>query len=185
MIESKETIQVLDKTFEVYLSKERIAERVMELGAQITRDYQGRSLLLVGMLNGAFMFSADLMRAIDIPTEITFVRYKSYQGMESTGQVNQLLGINRDLTDTHILIVEDIVDTGFTMKEAMAYFNSLNPRSIAVASLLLKPDCLQTELEIEYVGFEIPEKFVVGYGLDYDGLGRNLKDIYQLKEDKL
>ena len=103
--------------------------------------------------------------------------------MQSTGEANQLLGINRDLSDLHILIVEDIVDTGLTMKEAMAYLQILNPKSIAVASLLLKPDCLQTKLEIDYVGFEIPAKFVVGYGLDYDGFGRNLKDIYQLKQD--
>ena len=97
--------------------------------------------------------------------------------------MSQLLGINRNLSDLHILIVEDIVDTGLTMKEATAYFQSLNPKSIAVASLLLKPDCIQTALEVDYVGFEIPEKFVVGYGLDYNGFGRNLKDIYQLKQD--
>ncbi len=183
MIASEHTVTVLDKTFEVYLTKEEIAERVADLGKKISLAYQDKPLLLIGMLNGAFMFCADLHREIATPSEITFVRYKSYQGMESTGEVNQLLGINRDLSDLHILIVEDIVDTGLTMKEAMAYFKSLNPKSIAVASLLLKPECLKTELEVDYVGFEIPEKFVVGYGLDYDGFGRNLKDIYQLKQD--
>lgn len=178
-----ETINVLDKEFEVYLSKEKIAARVAQLGENISRDYRGQPLLLVGMLNGAFMFCSDLIREIDTPSEITFVRYKSYAGMESTGEVNQLLGINRDVKDVHILIVEDIVDTGLTMKRAMAYFKSLEPKSIQVASLLLKPECLKVSLDVKYVGFEIPEKFVVGYGLDYDGLGRNLKDIYQLKAE--
>ncbi len=178
-----DTVRVLDKDFEIYLSNEQIAARVGELGKRISADYEGKPLLLIGMLNGVFMFAADLIREIETPSEITFVRYKSYSGIESTGQVNQLMGVNRDLKDLHILIVEDIVDTGLTMKEALAYFKELNPKSIAVASLLLKPECLKVNLDVEYVGFEIPEKFVVGYGLDYDGYGRNLKDIYQLKAE--
>lgn len=176
-------ITVHDKTFQPFISETEIEEAITRIGAAITKDYQGKKPLFIGVLNGAFMFCSDLLKKVETPCEVTFVRLSSYSGMESTGEVRSVVNLQENIEGRDIILVEDIVDTGLTMQKALANFGALKPNSIEIASLLVKPDCLQCELDIKYQGFEIPEKFVVGYGLDYDGLGRNFKDIYQLKQD--
>ena len=170
-----------DKTFELFLSEKEIQSRILELGLQISRAYNGRTPLFVGVLNGSFMFASDLMKNISIPAEITFIKVSSYQGMNTQGKTKELIGLNESIKNREVIVVEDIVDTGITMESIVNQLNNAGAKSVEVASLLLKPDCLQRDVKVKYTGFEIPEKFVVGYGLDYDGLGRNLKDIYQLK----
>ena len=168
---------------ETYISEEKIKQRVAELGKQISQDYAGEDLLIAGVLNGAFMFTSDLMKHFSIPAEVSFIKVASYQGMSSQGQTKELLGLNVEVKDRHILVVEDIVDSGVTMESVINNLKSKGAASIEVVSLLVKPECLEKDIHVKYLGFEIPEKFVVGYGLDYNGLGRNLKDIYQLKQD--
>lgn len=165
------------------MEEDRIQERIKSLGRTISEDYKGKTPLFIGVLNGAFMFCSDLLKVVNIDAEITFVRLSSYEGMSSTGQVRSIMDLQEDIKGRDLIIVEDIVDSGLTMQKALKYFESFEPASIAITALLLKPECLKCELKIDYLGFEIPEKFVVGYGLDYDGLGRNFKDIYQLKPE--
>ncbi|MBO3699569.1 hypoxanthine phosphoribosyltransferase [Fabibacter sp. E12] len=174
---------VHDKTFQPFLSEGEIQEAISRIGTAISNDYADKTPLFIGVLNGAFMFCSDLLKSVDVPCEVTFVRLSSYNGMESTGEVRSVVSLQEDIAGRDVILVEDIVDTGLTMQKALANLGALNPSSIEIASLLVKPDCLQCELDIKYKGFEIPEKFVVGYGLDYDGLGRNFKDIYQLKQE--
>ena len=176
-------IEVKDKKFIPYLSESQLAEKISELGAKINNDYLGKDPVLLGILNGAFMFLSDLAKSIDIPVEIQFIKVASYEAFSSTGKVKDLIGLNIDLEGREVIVVEDIVDTGFSMRHIMDLIADKNPANISVATLLLKPEALQEKLDIAYVGFEIPNKFVVGYGLDYDGYGRNLKEIYQLKEE--
>lgn len=178
-------ITVHDKTFEPFLSDAEIQQAVKKIGSEITTDYKGKKPLFIGVLNGAFMFCSDLLKTVDTACEVTFVRLSSYEGMKSTGEVRNVMNLQEDVSGRDLILVEDIVDTGLTMQKALEYFGTLGPNSIEIASLLVKPDCLKRELDIKYMGFEIPEKFVVGYGLDYDGYGRNLKDIYQLKQDQV
>jgi len=175
-------IEVKDKKFIPYLTEDQLAEKITELGSRINRDYKGKKPVLLGILNGAFMFLSDLAKSIDIPVEIQFVKIASYESFSSTGKVKDLIGLNIDLEGREVIVVEDIVDTGFSMKHVLSLVSDKNPVNISIATLLLKPDALQEKLDIAYVGFEIPNKFVVGYGLDYDGYGRNLKEIYQLNE---
>ncbi|NVK85895.1 MAG: hypoxanthine phosphoribosyltransferase [Cytophagia bacterium] len=177
------TVTVHDKTFELFIAEEEIQKKVEELGSSLSQNLKDTKPLFIGILNGAFMFASDLMKAVNIPAEITFMKVTSYQGMETTGQTKELIGLNDSVKGRDIVVVEDIVDTGITMESIVDQLKNLGAKSIEVASLLLKPDCLQRDVEVKYTGFEIPEKFVVGYGLDYDGLGRNLKDIYQLKHE--
>lgn len=177
------SITVHDKTFELFLSEKEIQSRVSQLGDAISSDYEGKTPLFIGVLNGSFMFASDLMKNISIPAEITFIKVSSYQGMSTQGKTKELIGLNESIENREVIVVEDIVDTGITMESIVNQLNELGAKSVEVASLLLKPECLQRDVKVKYVGFEIPEKFVVGYGLDYDGLGRNLKDIYQLKQD--
>lgn len=176
-------ITVHDKIFKPFINETEILKAVEKIGGEITNDYKSKNPLFIGVLNGAFMFCSDLLKTVDTACEVTFVRLSSYDGMKSTGEVRNIMNLQEDVSGRDLILVEDIVDTGLTMQRALEYFGSLNPNSIEIASLLVKPDCLQCELNIKYTGFEIPEKFVVGYGLDYDGQGRNLKDIYQLKQD--
>ncbi len=176
-------ITVYDKTFQPFISESEIQIAVSKIGERIAQDYAGKNPLFIGVLNGAFMFCSDLMKSVDIPCEVTFVRLSSYDGMTSSGEVRSIVSLQEDIAGRNVILVEDIVDTGLTMQKAMDSLGELKPSSLEIASLLVKPDCLQCELDIKYKGFEIPEKFVVGYGLDYDGLGRNLKDIYQLKQE--
>jgi len=174
-------VQVHDKTFTTFISADRIQQRVSELGAMINRDYEGKKPLLIGVLNGSVIFMADLLRHIHIACEIGFIRVSSYHGTESTGQVRNILGISDDLTGRDIIIVEDIIDTGDTAVYLLDEIWKKKPASVKFATILFKPTALRQPVKPDYVGFEIPPAFVVGYGLDYDGLGRNLADIYQLK----
>ena len=176
-------IQVNDKTFEVSIPEEELKKSVKLVAQQISRDMVGKNPLLLGVLNGAFIFAADLMREITIPCEICFVKLASYQGTTSTGKVREVLGINEDLTGRHVIIVEDIVDTGLTMKQMIETLGTRNPASISVCALLVKPDKLQVPLDLRYVALRIPNDFIVGYGLDYDQQGRGLKDIYTVVEE--
>ena len=176
-------IQVNDKTFEVSIPEEELKKSVKLVAQQISRDMVGKNPLLLGVLNGAFIFAADLMREITIPCEICFVKLASYQGTTSTGKVREVLGINEDLTGRHVIIVEDIVDTGLTMKQMIETLGTRNPASISVCALLVKPDKLQVPLDLRYVALRIPNDFIVGYGLDYDQQGRGLKDVYSLVKE--
>jgi len=173
-------IQVIDKEFEIFLENDTINKRIRLMGIQLNVDYEGKCPLFIGILNGSFLFMADLIKEIDLPCEVAFMRLASYQGTESTGTVKELIGLPDDIEDRDLIIVEDIVDTGLTLTHILKTLKEKNPASIKVCSLLLKPEALKCEIkELEYVGFEIPNEFVVGYGLDYNGLGRNLIDIYR------
>ena len=179
----KSQVTVHDKSFELFIAQKEIFKQVELLGDVISNDYKDKKPLFLGVLNGAFMFASDLMKHITIPAEISFIKVASYQGMSSQGQTKELLGLNMEVKDRHLLVIEDIVDSGITMEGIINNLKSKGAASIEVVSLLVKPECLKKDIDVKYLGFEIPEKFVVGYGLDYDGLGRNLKDIYQLKQD--
>lgn len=173
-----DAVKIKDKMFRISIPESEIKQRVKAVAERINHDLAGKNPLFLAVLNGAFVFAADLMREITIPCEISFVKLASYQGTVSTGTITEVMGINEDLTDRVIVIVEDIVDTGLTMKRMMESLGTRRPAEIHICSLLLKPDKLQVPLDIEYVAMEIPNEFIVGYGLDYDQQGRNLKDIY-------
>lgn len=174
------SIQVHDKTFVPYLSSEEIQNRIAQLAQQISEEYANKQPLFLGILNGSFIFAADLFKQISIPASISFIKLVSYKGTSSTGTVITSIGLEEDLTDKDIIIVEDIVDTGKTLTEFIPSLSKQNPNSIKICTLLQKPDALKNPLDVDYIGFSIPNKFVVGYGLDYDGLGRNTSAIYQL-----
>lgn len=173
-------IQVLDKTFTSFLSEENIQSRIKELAQQINADYEGRNPLFIGILNGSFMFAADLYKHISIPSSISFIKLVSYKGTTSTGTVITSIGLEEDLNGRDIILVEDIVDTGKTLSEFIPTLHKQSPSSIRVCTLLQKPEAMKHPLDVHYIGFSIPNKFVVGYGLDYDGYGRNSREIYQL-----
>lgn len=176
-------IIVKDKKFRVSMSAADIQARVKEVGAQISHDYEDRTPIFLSVLTGAFIFAADLVRSVATPSEIAFIRVSSYDGMGSTGEVKQVMGLTEDIRDRDVIIVEDIIDSGLTMKELVAILQAKQPRSIAICSLLVKPGNLKVEgLPIKYCCFEIPNDFILGYGLDYDGLGRELPDIYTLAD---
>lgn len=176
------TVDIKDKTFETLISKEEIERRVKNVADKINEDLKGKNPLLLGVLNGSFIFAADLMRMLTIECEISFVKMSSYEGTSSTGSVKKLVGLRENIEGRTVVIVEDIVDSGLTMEQMIAYLKEFNPAEIHVCTLLLKPDNLKRKLDIEYVAMRIPNDFIVGYGLDYDGLGRNLPDIYVVKE---
>ncbi len=173
-------VTLIDKTFETSIPEREIQQRVEQLAAQISADFAGRNPLLLAVLNGSFIFAADLMRAMTIPCEISFVKLASYQGTTSTGQIKEVLGINEDLTGRHVIIVEDIVDTGQTMKRMIESLGTRRPASVSICTLLMKPDKLTVDLDVNYCAFRIPNDFIVGYGLDYDQQGRGLRDIFTL-----
>jgi hypoxanthine phosphoribosyltransferase len=174
-------MHIKDKIFEPYISEEVIQREIARVAAEINKDYQQLNPLFVSVLNGAFMFTSDLLKNISIPCELTFVRVKSYDGTRSTGQLSTLLGFGHPIRNRHIILLEDIVDSGLTIQHLKTLLQTEKPASVAVATLLLKPDALSIPLEVAYTGIEIPNQFVVGYGLDYDEQGRNLRDLYQLK----
>ena len=171
-------VKILDKTFETSIPEAVILNRIQLVADRINQDYADKNPLFLAVLNGAFVFAADLMRRITIPSEISFVKLASYQGTTSTGRIKEVIGINEDLTNRHIIIVEDIVDTGLTMKRMVEALGTRKPATVAICPLLVKPDRLQVELDIKYAVMEIPNDFIVGYGLDYNQQGRNLRDIY-------
>src|SRR5438270_7598324 len=173
-------IKVHDRWFETFLSEEMIQAKVAELAQQINEDYTGRKPLFIAILNGAFMFAADLFKHLTIDAEICFIKLVSYKGMRSSGHVTTAIGLDQDLYNRDVVLVEDIVDTGKTLGLFIPKLQHQHPASLKIAALLHKPDATKHVLELNYVGFTIPDKFVVGYGLDYDGLGCNLKEIYQV-----
>ncbi len=175
-------IVIKDKTFETSLPERKIKERVSEVARQMSHDLEGQNPLFIAVLNGAFVFAADLIREMTIPCEISFVKLASYQGTTSTGKVKEVLGINEDLTGRTVVIVEDIVESGQTIKRMMEQLGTRQPAAVKVCSLFFKPEKLEENLHLDYVAFEIPNDFIVGYGLDYDQQGRQLKDIYTLVE---
>lgn len=176
-------VKIQDKLFETSISEAEIKQRVKAVAEQINRDMAGKNPLLLAVLNGAFIFAADLMREITIPCEISFVKLASYQGVTSSGTVKEVIGINENLSGRTVIIVEDIVESGLTMKRMIESIGTRNPASVHICTLLLKPDRLKVTLTIDYVAFRIPNDFILGYGLDYDQQGRQLKDIYTLKND--
>ena len=175
-------IKVKDKTFRTSIPEAEILKHVKEVAARINQDMAGKTPLFLAVLNGAFVFAADLMREITIPCEISFVKLASYMGTVSTGKITEVIGINEDLTGRHVVIVEDIVDTGLTMQRMIETLSLRHPASISTCSLLFKPDKLQADIDIDYVAMKIPNEFIVGYGLDYDQQGRNLRDISTVVE---
>lgn len=176
-------IKVHDRWFTVYLSEEAIQAKVAELAQQINHDYAGKKPLFIAILNGAFMFASDLFKHLTIEAEICFIKLVSYKGMRSSGHVTTAIGLDQDLYNRDVIIVEDIVDTGKTLGLFLPKLQHQQPASLKIAALLHKPEATKHALDLAYTGFSIPNKFVVGYGLDYDGLGRNLKQIYQVVEE--
>lgn len=173
-------IKVHDKSFETYLSEEVIQQRVKELASAINVDYAGKKPLFIAILNGSFMFASDLFKHLTIEAELCFIKLASYKGMKSSGKVVTSIGLEEDIFGKEVIIVEDIVDTGKTLHRFLPKLVHQQPKSLKIAALLYKAEATEYPLTLDYVGFNIPNKFVVGYGLDYDGLGRNLKEIYQL-----
>jgi hypoxanthine phosphoribosyltransferase len=178
-----EIIKLNDKKFTPYLTVAQIDEQIKRLGVEISKDFEGKRPLFIAILNGSFMFASDLFKELSIECEICFIKLASYKGTKSTGQVITSIGLDATLTDRHVIIIEDIVDTGKTLNEFLPQLANQQPASLKIASLLHKPEALVYPLTIDYLGFNVPNKFLLGYGLDYDGYGRNLKEIYQLVEE--
>lgn len=175
-------VKIKDKTFKTSIPEAQILERVKAVAERINTDMADKNPLLLAMLNGSFVFAADLMREITVPCEISFVKMSSYQGTSSTGKVKQLLGLNEDIKGRTVIIVEDIVESGLTLKTLLETLKEKEPADVQICTLLFKPDCLQVPLDIKYLAMEIPNDFILGYGLDYDQQGRNLRDIYTVVE---
>jgi hypoxanthine phosphoribosyltransferase len=175
------SIKVLDKEFIPYLSEKEIQEKITVLAVQLNKDYAGKRPIFLSILNGSFLFTADLFKQITIEAEVCFIKLASYKGMSSSGNVITAIGLEANVSGRDIIILEDIIDTGKTLHHYLPQLLSSSPASVKVAVLLNKKEALQFPVQVDYTCFEIPNKFVVGYGLDYDGLGRNSKDIYQLK----
>ena len=173
-------IKLHDKEFDTYLSEETIQQKIKEIASKINEDYKERRPLFIAILNGSFMFASDLFKHLNINAEICFIKLASYKGMKSSGQITTAIGLDQDLYQRDVIIVEDIVDTGKTLNEFLPKLFHHKPASLKIAALLHKPAATVHPLTIDYLGFTIPDKFVVGYGLDYDGLGRNLKELYQV-----
>ncbi len=177
-------IQVRDKKFIPFLTVEQIDQQISRLAEMINVDYKDKRPLFIGILNGSFIFAADLFKKITIEAEISFIKLASYKGTRSTGHVITSIGLDESLKGRHVVIIEDIVDTGKTLQEFLPQLYDQQPASLKIASLLHKPEALIHPINIDYLGFSVPNKFLLGYGLDYDGLGRNLKEIYQLIDDE-
>ena len=174
-------VKLKDKEFGVSIPAEKIQTVVSEVAAKINTDYKDKNIpLFISILNGSFMFTADLFKHIDFNCEVTFLKLASYEGTSTTGTVKQLIGVNETIKGRDVIVLEDIVDTGITLVQILEQLKSFEPSSIKVATLLYKPAAYKKDIKIDYVGLEIPNDFIIGYGLDYDGLGRNLADIYTL-----
>jgi hypoxanthine phosphoribosyltransferase len=179
------TIKVHDKYFTPYMTEATVLARVQELAKQIDADYKDKRPLFIAILNGAFMFASDMFKQLTIDAEICFIKLASYKGTKSSGQVITAIGLDTDIVNRHVIIIEDIIDTGKTMNAFLPQLFNQNPASLKIAALLHKPEATEYPITIDYLGFSVPNKFLLGYGLDYDGLGRNLKEIYQLSEEKV
>ncbi len=175
-------IQVKDKKFIPYLTAQQIDEQIKRLGAEINTDYAGKNPLFIAILNGSFMFASDLFKELTVDPEICFIKLASYKGTISTGHVITSIGLDEKLKGRHVVVLEDIVDTGKTLNEFLPQLRDQRPASLKIVALLHKPSALKYPITIDYLGFNVPDKFLLGYGLDYDGLARNLKEIYQLTE---
>jgi len=175
-------IQVHDKQFTPYIHADKLQARIQELAAAISNDLKGEKPLFIAILNGSFMFAADIFKYLTIEAEISFIKLASYKGMKSTGNVVQAIGLDEDLFGRTVVILEDIVDTGKTLSQFLPQLEHQQPKKLLVTSLLTKPEAMKYPIKIDYLGFSVPNKFLLGYGLDYDGLGRNLPEIYQLVE---
>lgn len=176
-------IRIKDKSFEVSITNEEIQQKVKALAEKMNKDYAGKNPVFVCILNGAFVFMADLVRYLDFQPDIVFAKYSSYEGMNTTGKVKEVLGVSVDLEGKDVVLVEDIIDTGITMSHVLPIFQAKGVASVKIATMLMKPEKLKCNIEVGYCAMEIPNDFIVGYGLDYDGLGRNYKDIYTVVED--
>ena len=173
-------ILIKDKLFKVLISGRKISRRIDEIAAMINRDFEGREVIFIGILNGAFMFAADLFKRINLKARISFVKLSSYHGTSSSGSIRELIGLNEDLENKNIIILEDIIDSGETLEWIVNDLSGKKAAEIRVAALLLKPEAYSGRIPVDYVGFKIPRDFVIGYGLDYDGFGRNLPSVYSL-----
>lgn len=174
-------IEIKGKEFVPFINAAEIDKRLKAIGAQISLDFKDETPVIIGVLNGAFMFLSDLVKYLNFSTEISFIKVASYSGTNSTGEVTDLIGLASEIEGRRVIIVEDIIDTGLSMNHLLKVIQAKNPKSIAIVTLLFKPEALKYPIDIDYIGFKIENKFVVGYGLDYDGLGRNIPSIYQLK----
>ncbi|MBN2697479.1 MAG: hypoxanthine phosphoribosyltransferase [Bacteroidales bacterium] len=176
-------IKVHDKTFEIFIDESEIQKEVARIAGEINRDLADRDPVFLGILNGAFMFASDLFKQMDFPVQISFLKLASYAGTSSTGTVKQLIGINMDLKDRVVVVIEDIVDTGVTLDTILRQLSGYQPEALIVATFLHKPEATIHKIPLDYVGIRIPNKFVIGYGLDYNGYGRNFKDLYAVVGD--
>jgi hypoxanthine phosphoribosyltransferase len=183
MSSAMHSIRLGDKTFIPYITEEKIRAAVKNVAGQINADLEGKHPLFLVVLNGSFLFAADLVRDVKLECEISFVKLASYAGTESSGKIKELVGLNENIAGRDVIIVEDIVDTGNTIVHIVGQLKQLSPASIRIATLLFKPEAYKKEIPVDYRGLEIPNAFIVGYGLDYNGLGRNLRDIYVIKEN--
>ncbi|UBM63333.1 hypoxanthine phosphoribosyltransferase [Candidatus Sulfidibacterium hydrothermale] len=174
------TITVLDKVFEPYIPHEKILEAVRRMAKELERDLADKNPLFLVILNGAFMFAGDLFKELHFPAEISFIKFVSYSGTHSTGNVRQLIGLDEDVAGRTVVLVEDIVDTGISMEKVLEYLSDKKIKDLRIATLLFKPNSYKKHFKIDYIGIEIPNDFIIGYGLDYNGQARNLKDIYKI-----
>jgi len=174
------TVKIKDKEFSLSINADELHEAVSKVAHKINNDMEGKMPLFIAILNGSFMFASDLFKQLTIPCEISFVKLSSYQGTISTENVKKIIGLNDDIAGKTVIIVEDIVDTGFTITDIINDLKKYNPAEIKICTMLFKPDAYKKNIKLDYVGMEIPNDFIVGYGLDYDGLGRNLPDIYKI-----
>lgn len=178
----EKTVRLHDKQFKTSITAAEIDAAVSAMAAKINKDLNGKNPLFIIVLNGAFMFASDLLKKINIDCEITFVKLSSYVGTRSSHMVREVIGLDKPLSDRHVVVVEDIIDTGITMHDTLPKLKNLEASEVQIATLLFKPKAFQKDFKIDYIGMEIPNDFIVGYGLDYDGLGRNLPDIYKIIE---
>jgi hypoxanthine phosphoribosyltransferase len=174
-------VKIKDKEFELFLTQEVIENAIDKVAERLNKDMAGKDPLFVCVLNGSFIYASELMKRVTIPCEVSFVKVSSYKGMTSTGKLKEIYGLEEDIKDRTVVIVEDIVDTGHTMTLMLEQLSCDDPKEIYVSTLLLKPDALKQPVQLDYVALEIPNDFIVGYGLDYEGYGRNLSDIYKIK----
>lgn len=175
------SVSIKDKEFDLFLSEQQILNAIDDIAKKMNNDLEGKDPLFICVLNGSFMFAAELMKRVNVPAQISFVRMSSYQGTESTGELKEVYGLDENIENRTLVILEDIVDTGFTMSKMIDQLKSKSPKEIKIATLLFKPNALKVKLNLDYVALEIPNDFIVGFGLDYDGYGRNLADIYKIK----
>ena len=178
----KEIIKILDKKFEIFINSDEIHEAVAKVASKMNEDLKNKDVIFLGILNGSFMFASDLYKQIEFNSQISFLKLASYEGTSSSGKVKRLIGINEDIKDKTVVIIEDIVDTGFTIETILKQLSGYEPKEIKIATFLFKPNAYKTNIPLDYIGIEIPNDFILGYGLDYDGFGRNLAHIYKIVE---